>query len=71
MSKWYPAKPWNRQDAEKALKVELETYKKQVKTLIIRFPDPDLSWDLIKSYHSSIEKVHFQVPSGARFVICF
>lgn len=69
MSKWYPAKPWNRQDAEKALKVELETYKKQVKTLIIRFPDPDLSWDLIKSYHSSIEKVHFQVPSGARY--CF
>lgn len=66
MSKWYPTKPWNRQDAERALKVELEAHKKQVKTLIIRFPDPELTRDLIRSYHSAIEKVHFQVPSGPR-----
>ncbi|KAL0266256.1 UNVERIFIED_CONTAM: hypothetical protein PYX00_008851 [Menopon gallinae] len=69
ISKFYPSKPWNRQDAEKALRVELEAYKNQVKTLIIRFPDPDLSWDIIRSYHKSIEKVHFLVPSGPRY--CF
>lgn len=63
----YPSRPWNREDAERALKVEVETtINLKNESLIIRFPDPELSRDIVKSYHPSIANVHFQVPSGPR-----
>ncbi|XP_034251013.1 RNA polymerase-associated protein LEO1 [Thrips palmi] len=66
----FPSRPWNRDDAEKALKVELETtLNLKNESLIIRFPDPELSRDIVKTYHPSIQNVHFQVPSGPRY--CF
>lgn len=66
----FPSRPWNREDAEKALKVEVETtLNLKNESLIIRFPDPELSRDIVKTYHPSIQNVHFQVPSGPRY--CF
>ncbi|KAK3921679.1 Protein painting of fourth [Frankliniella fusca] len=66
----FPSRPWNREDAEKALKVEVETtINLKNESLIIRFPDPELSRDIVKAYHPGIMNVHFQVPSGPRY--CF
>lgn len=67
MSVSYPTKPWNREDAERALREEV-LHMKGVRnqSLIIRFPDPKLTKDLVKNFHPGIENVHFQVPSGAR-----
>ncbi|KAE8750116.1 hypothetical protein FOCC_FOCC003240 [Frankliniella occidentalis] len=66
----FPSRPWNREDAEKALKIEVETtINLKNESLIIRFPDPELSRDIVKAYHPGIMNVHFQVPSGPRY--CF
>lgn len=65
----FPSRPWNRDDAEKALKVEVETtLNLKNESLIIRFPDPELSRDIVKTYHPGIQNVHFQVPSGPRYL---
>ncbi|KAJ8669055.1 hypothetical protein QAD02_000314 [Eretmocerus hayati] len=70
MSMSYPSRPWNREDAERALRIESE-YNKAVRaqSLIIKFPDPDLSKDIVKQFHSGIQNIHFQSPSGPRY--CF
>ncbi|XP_071455667.1 zinc finger homeobox protein 4-like isoform X2 [Hetaerina americana] len=70
MSQSYPSRPWNKEAAEKALSVENEYLKGlRSQSLIIRFPDPELSKEIVKKFHPGIENVHFQVPSGPRF--CF
>lgn len=38
-------------------------------SLIIKFPDLELNKEIVASFHSGIENVHFQQPSTARF--CF
>ena len=70
MSQSYPSRPWNREDAERALKIESE-YNKTVKaqSLIIKFPDPDLNKEIVREFHSGIQNIHFQSPSGPRY--CF
>lgn len=70
MSQSYPSRPWNREDAERALKIENE-YNKTVKaqSLIIKFPDPDLNKDIVREFHPDIQNIHFQSPSGPRY--CF
>ncbi|KAF7388128.1 hypothetical protein HZH66_010895 [Vespula vulgaris] len=70
MSQSYPSRPWNREDAERALKIETE-YNKTVKaqSLIIKFPDPDLNKDIVREFHPGIQNIHFQSPSGPRY--CF
>ncbi|XP_024945896.1 APC membrane recruitment protein 1 isoform X2 [Cephus cinctus] len=70
MSQSYPSRPWNREDAERALQIENE-YNKTVKaqSLIIKFPDPDLNKDIVREFHSGIQNIHFQSPSGPRY--CF
>lgn len=70
MSQSYPSRPWNKEDAERALKTENE-YNKTVKaqSLIIKFPDPDLNKDIVRLFHSGIQNIHFQSPSGPRY--CF
>ncbi|XP_015174223.1 PREDICTED: DNA-directed RNA polymerase II subunit RPB1-like isoform X2 [Polistes dominula] len=70
MSLSYPSRPWNREDAERALKIETE-YNKTVKarSLIIKFPDPDLNKDIVREFHPGIQNIHFQSPSGPRY--CF
>lgn len=70
MSQSYPSRPWNRDDADRALKIENE-FNKAVKaqSLIIKFPDPDLNKDIVREFHSGIQNIHFQSPSGPRY--CF
>ncbi|XP_057337423.1 uncharacterized protein LOC130675644 isoform X2 [Microplitis mediator] len=70
MSQNYPSRPWNREDAQSALKVENE-YNKTVRaqSLIIKFPDPDLNKDIVREFHPGIQNIHFQSPSGPRY--CF
>lgn len=70
MSQNHPSRPWNRDDAEKALKVENE-YNKTVRaqSLIIKFPDPALDKEIVRGFHSGIHNIHFQSPSGPRY--CF
>ncbi|KAK0085157.1 hypothetical protein PV325_005696 [Microctonus aethiopoides] len=70
MSQNYPSRPWNRDDAQSALKVENE-YNKTVRaqSLIIKFPDPDLNKDIVREFHQGIQNIHFQSPSGPRY--CF
>ncbi|OXU25692.1 hypothetical protein TSAR_012611 [Trichomalopsis sarcophagae] len=70
MSQSYPSRPWNRDDAERALNIENE-YNKTVKaqSLIIKFPDPDLNKDTVREFHPGIQNIHFQSPSGPRY--CF
>ncbi|XP_063985089.1 uncharacterized protein LOC135166605 [Diachasmimorpha longicaudata] len=70
MSQTYPIRNWNLEDAVSALKVE-NKYNRTVRaqSLIIKFPDPDLNKDIVKEFHSGIENIHFQSPSGPRY--CF
>lgn len=61
---------WTMDEADKAITVEKQfnkCFKNQ--SLIIKFPDPDLNKDIVSSFHSLIDNVHFQQPSTARF--CF
>jgi len=69
MSQSYPSRPWNREDAERALKTENEYRTIEAQSLIIKFPDPDLNKDIVRSFHPGIQNIHFQSPSGPRY--CF
>uniref|UniRef100_A0A146M5M8 Protein painting of fourth n=1 Tax=Lygus hesperus TaxID=30085 RepID=A0A146M5M8_LYGHE len=64
------SRPWDREAAELALKTEME-FKKNAgaHALVVRFPDPELSKDIIQQYNSAIENVHFQGPCSPRY--CF
>lgn len=59
-------KDWDRNDALKALELEKEYNSQKVPMLILKFPDPELSKEVVKNYSSQIENVHFQQPSTAR-----
>jgi len=72
MSQSYPSKPWNREDAERALMTENEYNMKNkvnAQSLIIKFPDPDLNKDIVRLFHPGIRNIHFQNPCGPRY--CF
>ena len=67
MSQSYPSRPWKKEDAERALQEEAIHMKGlNSKSLIIRFPDPEVNKDTVMAFHKAIDKVHFQVPSGPR-----
>ncbi|KAJ9581279.1 hypothetical protein L9F63_023551, partial [Diploptera punctata] len=63
-------RPWNREDAVRALKEEV-VHMKGLKNnlLVIRFPEPEVSKELVQSFHQAIDKVHFHVSSGPKY--CF
>ncbi|KYQ59288.1 Protein painting of fourth, partial [Trachymyrmex zeteki] len=72
MSQSYVNKPWNREDAERALKIESEYNMKNkvnAQSLIIKFPDTDLDKNIVSKFHSDILNIHFQNPCGSRY--CF
>ncbi|KAL0117712.1 hypothetical protein PUN28_008843 [Cardiocondyla obscurior] len=72
VSQSYVSKPWNREDAEKALKIENEYNMKNkvnAQSLIIKFPDTDLDKDIVGKFHPDILNIHFQNPCGPRY--CF
>uniref|UniRef100_A0A1Y1NGR7 RRM domain-containing protein n=1 Tax=Photinus pyralis TaxID=7054 RepID=A0A1Y1NGR7_PHOPY len=62
-------KDWTAQDAEVALSTEKAFNKKSKNSLIIKFPDQELSKEIVSQFHPSIENVHFQQPCTPRF--CF
>ncbi|XP_011052082.1 PREDICTED: protein PFC0760c-like isoform X1 [Acromyrmex echinatior] len=70
MSQSYVNKPWNREDAERALRIESEYNMKNkvnAQSLIIKFPDTDLNKDIVSKFHSDILNIHFQNPCGPRY----
>lgn len=68
MSSHYTTKEWNPLDAIKALELEREITLMQHKPmLIVKFPDPELNKEIIKSFSTHIQNVHFQQPSTARY----
>ncbi|XP_018343346.1 PREDICTED: protein PFC0760c-like isoform X2 [Trachymyrmex septentrionalis] len=72
MSQSYVNKPWNREDAERALRIESEYNMKNkvnAQSLIIKFPDTDLNKDIVSKFHSDILNIYFQNPCGPRY--CF
>lgn len=66
-SQSFHSRPWNREDAMKALALEHECQKSSSdQNVVIRFPDPELSKEIVRKLHPAIESVHFQAPSGSR-----
>lgn len=62
---------WNRDDAIKAINLEQELSSKKYgenTTLVLKFPDPELNKEIVKSFSSSIDMVHFQQPSTPRYL---
>ncbi|XP_059609141.1 uncharacterized protein LOC132256665 [Phlebotomus argentipes] len=63
-------KEWNREDAERVLAVENEYSPSDAsRTLVIKFPDPKITRDMVQGFSSAIELVHFQQPVTPRH--CF
>lgn len=64
------SRPWDKEAAERAHALELECQRSaNAKSIVIRFPDPQISREIVQGFHSSIDNVHFQGPCGARY--CF
>ncbi|GLH16561.1 Protein of unknown function, partial [Gryllus bimaculatus] len=55
-SKNISSRPWNKENASKALTVEI-AHTKVLKNeiLIIRFPDPELTKEMVKNFYPGIE----------------
>ncbi|XP_050421841.1 uncharacterized protein LOC126834152 [Adelges cooleyi] len=61
-------KPWNREDAEKAIAAEMELRTpKNNKQIMIRFPDHEITRQIVQSFHSDIKSVHFHTPCNPRY----
>ncbi|XP_065370234.1 uncharacterized protein Pof [Calliphora vicina] len=64
-------KCWSEEDSLLALKAE-ETNVRKLQTdiiLVLRFPDPEISREIVKCYSPDIESVHFQLNFAPRY--CF
>lgn len=59
-------KEWTLQEAEMALKVEKELNKRFNQSLLIKFPDLELSREIVAKFHPAIEDVKFHQPHAAR-----
>lgn len=62
-----PQKRWNREDAEKAIAIEMKFEKNYIPQILIRFPDPEISQQTVQALHSDIKNVYFQIPCTPRF----
>lgn len=71
MSAQNNCKEWNAEDAAQALQMEQSVAAHKLPMLILKFPDPELSKDIIMGYSPFIEHVHFQQPSTPRFELFF
>lgn len=65
------SKSWSEQGALMALKAEETNVRKLQKDiiLILRFPDPEISREVVKSYCPDIESVHFQLNFAPRYCL--
>lgn len=66
MSSHYPTKNWNLEDATRAIEFERTSGQTRASMLMLRFPDPEVSKDIVRGYSEFIENVHFQQPSAPR-----
>ncbi|XP_050540997.1 uncharacterized protein LOC126905393 isoform X2 [Daktulosphaira vitifoliae] len=61
-------KPWNREDAEKAIAAEMELRTpKNNQQIMIRFPDHEITRQIVQNFHSDIKSVHFHTPCNPRY----
>uniref|UniRef100_A0A182INP5 Uncharacterized protein n=1 Tax=Anopheles atroparvus TaxID=41427 RepID=A0A182INP5_ANOAO len=67
----HPNKNWRFEDARKAILVEMEAIGQVRKphVLLLRFPDPALSKEIVQGYSSSIENVIFHRPATPRYCV--
>ncbi|KFB48427.1 AGAP004982-PA-like protein [Anopheles sinensis] len=67
----HPNKNWRFEDARKAILVEMEAIGQLRKphVLLLRFPDPALSKEIVQGYSSSIENVIFHRPATPRYCV--
>lgn len=64
------SRPWDKDAAEKAHALEMECQRSaNAKSIVIRFPDPELSKEIVQGFNKQIDNVHFQGPCGVRY--CF
>ncbi|XP_037816300.1 ras guanine nucleotide exchange factor P [Lucilia sericata] len=65
------SKSWCEEDAILALKAEESNTRKLQRDiiLVIRFPDPELSREIVKKYSPDIESVHFQLNCSPRYCL--
>lgn len=68
----HPNKNWRFEDARKAILVEMEAVGQLRKphVLLLRFPDPHLSKEVVQGFSASIENVIFHRPATPRSVRC-
>lgn len=63
-------KPWNREDAVKAIAAEMELRTpKNNQQIMIRFPDHEITRQIVQGFHSDIKSVHFHTPCNPRYVV--
>ncbi|XP_053673317.1 uncharacterized protein LOC128723586 [Anopheles nili] len=67
----HPNKNWRFEDARKAILVEMEAVGQLRKphVLLLRFPDPDLSKEIVQGFSASIENVIFHRPATPRYCV--
>jgi len=59
-------KPWNREDSIKAIAVEKEFRRPKNHQIMIRFPDHEITQEIVQNFHTGIKSVHFQTPTFPR-----
>lgn len=60
-------KPWNREDAVKAIAAEMELRTpKNNQQIMIRFPDHEITRQIVQGFHNDIKSVHFHTPCNPR-----
>ncbi|XP_053665072.1 uncharacterized protein LOC128714222 [Anopheles marshallii] len=67
----HPNKNWRFEDARKAILVEMEAVGQLRKphVLLLRFPDPHLSKEVVQGFSASIENVIFHRPATPRYCV--
>uniref|UniRef100_A0A182REN3 RRM domain-containing protein n=1 Tax=Anopheles funestus TaxID=62324 RepID=A0A182REN3_ANOFN len=67
----HPNKNWRFEDARKAILVEMEAVGQLRKphVLLLRFPDPHLSKEIVQGFSASIENVIFHRPATPRYCV--
>ncbi|TMW40011.1 hypothetical protein DOY81_014907, partial [Sarcophaga bullata] len=65
------SKSWSEVDAAMAIKAEEANARRLQKDiiLVLRFPDPEISRDIVKCYSPDIESVHFQLNFAPRYCL--
>ncbi|XP_060859069.1 uncharacterized protein LOC132936367 [Metopolophium dirhodum] len=61
-------KLWNREDAVKAIAAEMELRTPRTnQQIMIRFPDHEITREIVQNFHTDIKSVHFHAPCNPRY----